>query len=40
MCRKHILLYYYRDAGRTLELAPTDYQPLPTDPIYKKAGGR
>jgi len=36
-CRKHILLYYYRDEGHTLELAPTDYQPLPTDSSFKKA---
>ena len=36
-CRKHILLYYYRDEGRPLALAPTDYQPLPTDSRFKKA---
>lgn len=34
--RKHILLYYYRDLGHTLELAPTDYQPLPSDSFSKK----
>lgn len=35
-CRKHILIYYYRDEGRTLELASTDYQPLPSDSKFKK----
>ena len=35
--RRHILLYYYRDEGRPLELTPTDYQPLPDDSAFKKA---
>lgn len=34
--RKHILVYYYRDEGEKLALAPTDYQPLPTDSLAKK----
>ena len=35
--RKHILLYYYRDEGHALELAPTDYQARPEDSAWKKA---
>ena len=36
-CPVSALSYYYRDEGRDLELAPTDYRPLPDDPAYKKA---
>lgn len=34
--RKHILLYYYRDEGRPLPLASTDYQARPADSAWKK----
>lgn len=34
--RKHILLYYYSDEGRPLELAPTDYRARPEDSLIKK----
>jgi hypothetical protein len=36
-CRKHILLYYYRDEGHPLALASTDYQARPEDSAWKKA---
>lgn len=35
--RRSILLYYYQDEGAIRALEPTDYQPLPTDSIIKKA---
>ena len=31
--RKSLLLYYYRDEGRELELSSTNYRPLPGDSI-------
>jgi hypothetical protein len=36
-CRKHILLYYYRDEGHELAMAPTDYRALPSDPPWRRA---
>lgn len=36
-CRKHILLYYYRDEGHPLQLASTDYQARPEDSPWKRA---
>jgi Rps23 Pro-64 3,4-dihydroxylase Tpa1-like proline 4-hydroxylase len=35
--RKHILLYYYSDEGKALELTSTDFQARPEDPAFKKA---
>lgn len=35
-CRRHILLYYYRDEGHDLELRPTDYRARPGDGLWKR----
>ncbi len=37
MSRKSIACYYYRDENRLCSLAPTYYQPLPTDSAWKKS---
>jgi Rps23 Pro-64 3,4-dihydroxylase Tpa1-like proline 4-hydroxylase len=34
--RKSILLYYYRDEGKSRRVTSTDYRPLPDDSAFKK----
>lgn len=38
IARRSLALYYFRDEGRVNDICPTDYRPLPDDPLAKRLG--
>ena len=36
MSRKSIAVYYFREEGAVRQLCPTNYRPMPSDPLHKR----